>query len=815
MKKSLILLLVGAAGFAQAGEVRLAADGKAKAEIVIAKDAPRAVRFAAKELKAHLDAITGADFQILSHPSSLVPHPLYPIFIGACSEAEKYDALEDENIVIDVSEKRTVLVGRDEPVADDRMPDRWEARGSLNATYGFLRERCGVEWLDPTEAGTVIPKDPSLKVKTGVKLDRPFVRARDMAIAPEEWDKKRSPKEWQTWLETAYPATMAKGGERAVDEAKKLFGIRMRLGGGNGRRHANHSFYWCYDRFWDTNNVNFIAFHPEWFSRHKNRKDKLGMAEDGIFSGYDLKKRPGQMCYSNPEFLKQTIVDVRAYFDVGGYTNRYSNQGVPCNAKHPVASWGRDVYCLEPMDNGAYCECERCTAMYDMKRKDDSGFRSDYWFTFVNAVAREIRKSHPGKKISTLAYGNGREGLPTFPIEDNVIVHFCWDSNREPNRQPLFDLQKDLLRQWHERYPKQELGLWFYNGFPHESGTWFNYLPMPGFFGRLCSDEFKFIKRMNVCDTVFCCGAKDDFESFLTAYLMWDPDADYGKLKDRFFGSYGPAAKGIREFYDIVEERYCTIENWKGFNRHPERGHSWGFVIDGATMRRLRTCMKEAEAAVAASGSDFEKARVRNWRVGYWNYMCAAKVPRKEIATASPGVKIVRTEFFGMDRPAAFAEEDVLKGRPFSVSAKDGSRVYFWAPKGENADPKAMTLLTDDAGFHGFLSSGNATGIVYRCDVKVPELKRFRLTTDFDPARKRFFLDLVGWKDGKAVTLCKDFFVDEWTGVPSGVSAFVTYDFHFAPSSVPRDLEAIGLVDNFAAKKFNSPRFVRFEASGR
>ena len=46
--------------------------------------------------------------------------------------------------------------------------------------------------------------------------------------------------------------------------------------------------------------------------------------------------------HSNPEFIRPTSEDVRAYFDVGGYTNRYTNQGVPCSAKNPVASWGRD-----------------------------------------------------------------------------------------------------------------------------------------------------------------------------------------------------------------------------------------------------------------------------------------------------------------------------------------------------------------------------------------------------------------------------------------------------------------------------------------
>lgn len=790
-----------------AGTVQLADGGKALAQIVIEPSSPRAVQFAAQELKSHLEAITSAEFAIVTPAQR--NKALYPIYIGNSSrEAIKCSG---EELVVDVASARTVLIGND---ANEQkgMPELWEARGSLNATYEFLQTLCGVEWLDPTEVGTFIPRKKSLKVQTGVVRREPFVRNRDMAIEPEEWDKTRSPQEWQRWLEVAYPRAMARDGERAVKEAKKLFALRLRLGGANGRHHANHSFYWCYDRFWDTNNVNFVEYHPEWFSRSATTASK----KQGDIYASVASKKPSQMCFSNPEFIKQTIKDVQAYFDAGGYTNRYTCQGVPASAANPVASWGKDVYCLEPMDNGDYCQCERCAAMYDKTREADSGLRSDYWFKFVNAVAREIKVSHPGRKIATLAYGRGREGLPTFPIEDNVVVHFCWDSNREPNRQPLFKQQRDLLKAWHAAYPERELGLWFYNGFPHESGTWFKYLPMPGFFGELCAREFRFIKQMNVRDTIFFCGAKDDFESFITAKLLWEPEDDYAQLKNRFFNSFGPAAAAIEEFYDTIETRYCTITNWQGFANHPERGHSWGLIIDGPTFDKLRTCMAAAERAVASS-DQFYQQRVRNWRVGYWDYICEAKIPKKEMPSSNPAVKIVRTEFFGVERPAEFGERDILKGKPFVVTALDSSPVYFWAPNEERvmSNPAAMQLLTDERGFHGFMSSNNKTGIVYRCAAPVGKLKRLRLMTDFDPARKRFFFDIVGWKGGERVTLLKDFFVDEWSGAPSGVSAFVTYDFYFAPNSVPSNLDAIGIIDNCYIKNFNTPRYVRFEAATR
>ena len=828
-------LLGGLFGFSRTAV--LAENGKAKAEIVLGANPVTAAQFAALELQAHLQAMTGAEFPIVDEGART--KGAYPIFVGATKESVgKYDPAKfsEQGYVIDVDGDRTILFGRDNEATQkvsvvyaggpgaiasaSRIPTKWTSRGSLNAVYDFLHDRCGVRWLDCTEAGTIVPSRPTLAVKTGTAKGAPFTRTRDASVEPEEWMKKRSPKEYEAYRRTVYPlAYAASRDQRVVDTRinalREIFGLRLKLGG--YKQHANHSFYWCYDRFWDKTNPNFIAFHPDWFSRHLKR-DKQGRAVgEGVFSEVDTARRPGQMCFSSEGFFRQTVEDIRAYFDVGGYTNRYTNQGSPCSVKSPAPSWGKDVYCLEPMDNGAFCECAECMKQYrpDLP-KELSAAKSDYWFGFVNKVAREIKKSHPDKLISTLAYGGGREGLPSFKIEDNVVVHFCWDANRGPNREPLMTRQMNLMRAWRKAYPKNPFGVWLYNGFPHESGTWYHYLPIPGFFGKLFDDQMKFLRDLDMRECVFHCGLRDDFELFLGGRLMWNPDEKYETIKDEFFSSYGPAAPAVRKFYDLVESRYCNTNNYvdakgKYHNGHMGREMSWSLLIRDQELKELAAFMAEGEAAIAG-GTAQEKARFANWKAGYWDYIRQAKFPKTDYPSPRAGVKLSRTEFYA-SKELPFDDKDVLEGKPFSARC-GGAKVprhFFWGLRKEST-PESFTDMTTDPGFIGFWNAGAPSQqLVYRCNVRIERLKRLRIVTN-DPARSRLFFNLVGWRGDEKVTILEGVYVkDSFYGI--GCAA---WDFEFEPGVVPPGLDAIGIEERYPEKKgeiTNSPRYIRIRAA--
>ena len=593
------MLFVGCAGggasngLLVSGKMQLADDGRPLAEIVIAPDADKNIRFAADELKLHLDKITGGDFSIVTQPSE-----------GRKVLRIAYNPkLEKQELSIAFSSDGVAL-------ESGGFPEY--------AVWDFLRDYCGVKWLDPTDAGTIIPSDPNLAVNRNDRKDKPFAKGRNpgnmfngrtfnTAYSPELWTTG-SPG-WTNYLHVAYPSAFANGrsfaeAKREIDRRKNLFLRRMKAGGEIA--NANHSFYWWFDRFWNKRNPKFERFRPELFAK-----------------GYEKSKEPPQLCYSNPEVINQTVADIRDYFDNGGYRTTYRNIG------RPGYIWGEDTYCVEPMDNSSFCKCEKCANQYRPELKDVNAQHSDYWFYFVNTVAKEIAKSHPDKKISTLAYGS-RCGVPSFKLEPNVVVHFCFTCNRIPYAKRN-ETEVNQLRDWRAAYPKQPFGLWLYNTFPKERADRVTHVNcFPGFFAHVLQDEYLLLDKLDISENIFNCGFVDDYENFLSLRWMWSPREPLEVLEKEYFSSYGAAAAPLKEFYRIIEERYCGKKNypvdWIAVKTHQTAEIAWGVLGTDDMMRRLEKLMDEAERI---ADTPLAKARVANWKYGVWDYMREGSVVYK------------------------------------------------------------------------------------------------------------------------------------------------------------------------------------------
>lgn len=579
----ILLFLAGCAagdlggGILPSGKMPLAKHSTPLADIVIAPDADENLRFAADELKLHLDKITGASFSIVSRPAE-----------GRKSLRIAYDPkLAEQELGISFSSAGVAL-------ESGGFPEY--------AVWDFLRDYCGVSWLDPTDAGTIIPSAPNLSVKRKNRKDRPFAKGRNPgnmsvgrsfggAYSPELW--KRGSPGWTNYLHVAYPSAFTNktfaAAEREIARRKNLFLRRMKAGGEISR--ACHSFYGWYDRFWNKSHPKFEQFRPDFFAK-----------------GYEKDDRPPQLCYSNPDVIKQAVADVRAYFDNGdkkGY------------------QWGKDACCLEPMDNSSFCQCEKCVPQYRPELALLSSQQSDYWFRFVNAVAKEVAKTHPGKKVSTLAYYT-HCGVPTFRLEPNVIVHYCFTCNRIPYAQRCVR-QEGQLRDWRAVYPDRPFGLWLYNTFPKEyaeNSTRVNCFP--GFFAHVLAGEYALLGSLDISEHIYNCGFVDDYENYLSLRWMWNPRESLEWLESDYFSSYGKAAAPIKKFYRIVEERYCTRANYPTEmllkNTHQTVELAWKVLGTPEVMRELGRLMDEAERLADTPQA---KARVANWRAGIFDYMTA------------------------------------------------------------------------------------------------------------------------------------------------------------------------------------------------
>ncbi len=568
----LVAAVCGCALMRTEGEYCLADRGNALADIVIASRADHNLRFAAYELKRHLEQVSGAGFEVVarSRPGRIALRVAYAPDLG---DQETRIAFFDSCIALE----------------SGRYPEY--------AVWDFLHDYCGVRWLDPTDAGTIVPRKAKLSVHAENRRESPFFRGRDpgtwdggrrfFAYSPQLW--RADTPGWTNYLYTAYPSafygcTFSNAVEE-IGRRQTLFLRRMKAGGDFVR--TGHSFYEWYDRFWDRDSPSFERFRPELFAK-----------------GYEDERRPPQLCYSNPETVAQVVADVRAYFDKG------------------LSHWGRDVYCLEPMDNARFCRCSECVSRYRPDLADSNSAQSDYWFGFVNNVAKEIAKSHPGKKISTLAYWS-HAGVPSFRLEDNVIVHFCFTYNRMPYASIGHAHERRQMAEWREAYPDRPFGLWLYNAFPRDRPPGDTpFTCFPGFFARTLRDEYALFADLGISECVYNCGFVDDYENFLSLRWMWNPREPLSSLEEEYFSSYGAAADSIREFYRIVEERYCDPSSYVYDDSETGPQQTWRLAWEclgtSDVMRRLEELMADAERL---ADSPLAKARVANWKAGIWYYM--------------------------------------------------------------------------------------------------------------------------------------------------------------------------------------------------
>jgi hypothetical protein len=129
----------------------IAAHGHAKMVIVTDPAATPTERFAAHELAATLQQITGATFEIQTNAIA----PAHAILVGPGTAARAlfkdvvFDQLGNEELIVRTRDGDLLLAGG-------------RPRGTLYAVSRFLQEQCGVRWWTPW--ARAIPKQSTLKI---------------------------------------------------------------------------------------------------------------------------------------------------------------------------------------------------------------------------------------------------------------------------------------------------------------------------------------------------------------------------------------------------------------------------------------------------------------------------------------------------------------------------------------------------------------------------------------------------------------------------------------------------------------------------
>ena len=562
---------------AVAGELTLAEGGVAKATIAISAKPTKTARFAAQELKLHLDGITGGDFQVVEDAAVAGGVELR----GASGKIAFRGAEKEEYGKIDAK----------------WLPKLFDKQEPLYAVYDFLERECGVRWIDPSVVGTVLPKKPTLKVDDGFAVKRPFMEYRGGApldrdaYQPLTW--KRNSDGEKRYNELAYGT---KDGA-TIRRAQSLFMRRKRLGG--EFKPANHSFYYWYDRYW--------AVNPKASKHMQARFEKH--RPDLFAKGYE--GQPPQLCYTNPETKEQLLEDIGRYFSDADFRKKYFGD------VNGGFIWGENTFCLEPMDNLSMCTCERCSKLYEPNRAKESSQHSTYWFTFVNEIAKEVKKRYPGRQISTLAYMS-HMGLPTgVKLEDNVLVYFCF-GNRVVYATGNIEQGLKLMSDWRAAYPNQPLAMWHYDCFPMEIAWNGGFHCFPGHFAHSADRQYKFFAEKNISAGLFHCGFNGNVDNYVQMALMLDPTRTADELLGEYFGAFGKAGEPLRKFYETVEERYSNPKNYPPKTYHQNVDVAWKVLGTKEVMDRLGALMAEAEKL---AGTEEEKTRVELFRRDVYDYM--------------------------------------------------------------------------------------------------------------------------------------------------------------------------------------------------
>lgn len=534
----------------------LVKDGQPRAEIVIAETPPRSTRLAAHELRRQVEKITGARLSIVTAPTGKFP---VRILVGRSPHTDKLkitaDGLRYGAYRIVSGEDWLVLIGDDtnftplEPwarnndyVKTGKLQNSWnkitgEKWGVPNpGLYRNLLRLAGDTGLPDSAkpAGKLPPLElwdfderGSFNAVCGF-LRRLGVRWYLPGPLGEVVPSLTSiplPKIDQT-VRPDFPLRRVNLPFAVVGEDTALWAMRI------GLRNP-HDIQQAHGLETMTHQPAILKEHPDWFALYGGKRN--------VQPGLELH----QLCYSSEDLFQHTVRYVRAQFD----------------------HFKEDMVSVMPPDGyTALCQCKLCEGR-DTPQRDDSGRLSDYVWDFVNRVAREVRKTHPHKKVLCCAYGVYT--LPPLKIdklEPNVVVSIV-GGRRPVSHQPK--QQQEECRKLRDAWAaKTHHPLIIFENYPFTDRGWY----LPSFTAHELGDGIKATQGVSQGEDISLTlmwppnnagMGLNHFLVYFTARSYWGgPKQNAGELLREYCKLfYGPAATEMHAFFT-----YCE-SNWHGMEK--------------------------------------------------------------------------------------------------------------------------------------------------------------------------------------------------------------------------------------------------------
>ncbi|BCI62984.1 DUF4838 domain-containing protein [Coprobacter secundus] len=585
--------------------------------IVIDQHASNAAILAAHELQHFIQKSSGIKLPIVKS----VPSKQAKLFcIGKSPYTPELDTIQfkAQEYLIKITPEKIILAGQDEnkkhdngrdnngtTLSNDRLkinysqlindsighkeitlPSIYDAQGSCYAVYDFLEKFIGIRFYGPHPLNIIIPQKAKIQFPLTEIRRTPDLKYRVGTYSFE----------WPMMKDQYFNSS---------GEMFQLFLRRIKFGG--EKWAANHAFSTYQDRFLKKNPKCpelFESYHPEYFAQ-----GRTGGAHER------------QFCYTNKAFIQQVAQDARDYFD-----------GKPLKGNQIALG---DYFAVVPLDNANWCQCSECKKQLEIDKNNirgehfNCGTASLYLWTFVNNVAKEVKKTHPDKKIAALAYHVYAYLPKDITLEDNISVAPClhprnyWAPKMKEN-------EIDFYKEWiiESKKSGRPIYLWNYLCFPTERGLIQNFNVFPGFNIHEVSEQIKMYVQDGV-QGIFLCGIGEQLDFYTTMKLYDDATADTDKIINEFFTSYfGNAAQPMQNFYRKIESIYSNPNNYpsniqtKDAQFHQTEEIAWKYLGTDTVMEELG---KHINDALQAASTPIEKARVESWSNGIWEYMKAGK----------------------------------------------------------------------------------------------------------------------------------------------------------------------------------------------
>jgi hypothetical protein len=599
---ALSLTLTNRGAAAPATPFTVAEDGKAACAIVLASQPTPAARLAALELQRHVLAQSGADLPIRSEQD---PGAQRRILVGESSATRDlgFRSVDfgSQEYLIAFRPDTIILIGRDwedteanrkiegRPMVGEslqalrhrldywktvglpersagemELPGLYDDQGTCLATYDFLEQFCGIRWYGPSTVTTVIPSRPTLSVAGDDIRRSPALKHRS-ALPAGNW-----------------PFLRGQWGEFTRDQVH-LYWRRLRQGG--ERWAGNHTFH---------------------------RSTIQSRFSDPHYQSRNPRTQGSQLCYTSPKLIREVAQMARDYFD----------------GRDPLPEGWKavgDYFAMVPDDNINLCNCPACDALLRDRSSRRTGFfssgeMSDYWFTFVNAVAREVGKTHPAKYIATLAYWSYALP-PTFPVEPNVSVAPCLHTCYYPVHDAMRENDTMFYEAWRQK-TQAPMFLWVYYHHPMEPALINKWNCFPHVMPHATAKAMRQFIQDGVRG-IFECGEQDQLEQYLMTRVWDDPGVNVDHLIDEFFRLYfGAAADPMKQFYLGLERIACDPANYPAPYRRRDgidwRKAAWETLGTAERMNELGALIARAQQLAE---TPVEQQRVALWRTALWDWM--------------------------------------------------------------------------------------------------------------------------------------------------------------------------------------------------